>query len=217
MSSLGSQMNTFWSCSQIMKHVCECVFHQLCCNDCSKSVKCMTHWSCDAQDRICAPVTKDLWTHSTYFVFTMVEKIFTTSNLLLHMWLYSLCLNIGCKKLPDQQSKEPSCETLMAQLQLWQALLEGTPAPNPRPADPVLPWWDRKRPKRGKGTRRSDWLRSQLSHWMKPPKAPTLRPLPRGGSVEALVVNLQRTHLDHEEWPTLGYIGSTVAIELEKS
>ena len=45
---------------------------------------------CDVQDRICAPVTKDLWTRSPYCVFRMLEKIFTTSNLLLHICDFSV-------------------------------------------------------------------------------------------------------------------------------
>ena len=64
--------------------------HQLRCNDCSKCLKCMTLWICDAQDRICAPVTKDLWTCRPYFVFTMAEKIFMISNLLLHICDFSV-------------------------------------------------------------------------------------------------------------------------------
>ena len=35
-------------------------------------------------------VTKDMWTRSPYFVFTIGEKIFTTSNLLLHICDFSL-------------------------------------------------------------------------------------------------------------------------------
>ena len=35
-------------------------------------------------------------------------------------------------------------------------------------------------------------------------QSPDRQATPKGGSVEALVVNLQGTHLDRDEWPKLG-------------